>query len=433
MCMESVKYMVDPTQNTSSMHHHGEHGHKQKSIFLWLFLALKGRVHQILRIAFAMGILFVVGYIFVPSVLFTKSKNAVVTANMITVTAPIAGTVENDIPEIGTELKKGDLLTVIRNPSADSANMALIRTEISGLFDRIQGLKVEMNKLTDLKEDLSKSFDHYKNTIIKNLNLQKEREHHKTSELENVLRGAEKDLARKQKLVKNGTISKADFDKALVERDRSKEAMHQSEGTLALLQQQIESLQNGIFSHPDGRSEVPYQLQRMHEITMKQSELKAQILELENRIQDKKAQLKDAEDRFHTMKERTVRMPENGVILRKLVTKDSNIGEHHPMMDIIDCSHVYVDVTLNHGYFEKIRPGQKVKVKLVGADRSVEGTVVSIRGGAIAAGERTNNFVNAQAVDKNLDIQVFIQIQEKDLNQIKGDFCHVGRHATVYF
>lgn len=425
--------MTEHTHNTSTPHHHDDHRAHHKGIFLTLFLFLKGRVHQIFRIALALGILFVVGYIFLPSLLFTKSKNAVVTANMITITAPIAGTVENEIPEIGTELKKGDFLTKILNPSADSANMALIRTEISGLFDRIEGLKGEMTKLSDLKEDLSKSFDHYKNTIIKNLSLQKEREHHKKSELENVLSGAEKDLARKEKLVKSGNISKADFDKSLVERDRSKEAMHQSESTLALLQQQIESLQNGIFSHPDGRSEVPYQLQRIHEITMKQSELKAQILELENRIQDKKAQLKDAEDRFHTMKERAVHMPQNGVILRKLVTKDSNVGEHHPMMDIIDCSHVYVDVTLNHGYFEKIRPGQKVKVKLVGANHSVEGTVVSMRGGAIAPGERTNNFVNAQAVDKNLDIQVFIQIEEKDLKQIKGDFCHVGRHATVLF
>ncbi len=393
---------------------------------------LKSRFVQMVRIITTLSIIGIVIYVFLPNFVFIKSRSAVITANIISIEAPITGQIKRNLPDVGTELEKGQIISFIENLVVDQTPLSVAKSDLDGYQDQYNGLKEEYDKLEDLKKELESSFKKYQAAIIKNLKLQLEREEHRFSELQNVLESYKMDYDRKETLVQKGATSKADFDKVKFEKNRADEIAKQSYTTIKLLKQQIDSLKEGVFTHPDGRTEVPYQRQRFDEVAMKQSGLKAQMLEIKSQIDNRKTRFESESKRYNQLSQRNIISPTNGVVIRKLATENSQVSENQGIIDIIDCSRVYVDVTISQGYFEKIIPGQTVQVKLVGSDRPIKGTVVSVRGGALQP-EKATNFIGLSMVDKSLDMQVFITIDEHDLKQTKGDFCHVGRNATVTF
>jgi multidrug resistance efflux pump len=195
----------------------------------------------------------------------------------------------------------------------------------------------------------------------------------------------------------------------------------------------LKSLEQGIFINIDGRTDVPYQQQRIDDISMRQHDLSSKIQEAEIR----EAALKKAclleEARFKKMSEATIKAPFNGVAWRVFGAKGSHVDTTKPILEMVDCSNVFVDTSIHERYFSKIKPGDPATIRLVGDKRTLKGIVQSVRGGSLSESS-TAFLAGATQVLRPHEIQVMIKINEADVNAGgPGDFCFMGRTGEVSF
>jgi len=214
--------------------------------------------------------------------------------------------------------------------------------------------------------------------------------------------------------------------------ERAAKSGEQTKLEIERLEAQLKSLQNGVFINLDGRTEVSYQKQKIDELTVLLHSIASKTNEARIREQALKESVKLEEARYKRMSEAKVVAPFNGVSWRVFSSKGSHVDTTRPLLELVDCSKVFVDTSVHERYFGKLKAGDSASIKLVGDNRVLKGKVQFIRGGALSESS-TAFLAGATQVLRPHEIQVMIKIDEKDVEKGKGQFCYMGRTGEVSF
>ncbi len=387
---------------------------------------------QIIRIGIGVGIVVLILFVYVPRFIFTYSVNAVVSARQFTVTAPIPGMVKQGPPLIGAELYKGETIVTLENPTVDRVKLEQLIIEENGHAERVSALEQEVQSLTKLKEQIGLSRDMYFNSLKERTSLELRKSEQRQRELLATLYENRAELKRKEHLVQAGHVSRSVYDNSKYDYDRAAQAVDQAESEIKNLLAKLKALNEGVYVNTDGRTDAPYHIQRYDEISIRQADIESKIREFKIKLEAIRATRVGEEKRINELSKHAVESPVNGAIWRVFVAQGSYVDINMPIVEMIDCSNVYVNVSLPERLFEKISPGQKARIRLSGSSEQIIGEVTSIRGGAVDP--KTAGFmVGLSQINRQREMEVLVRINEGDLKQEKGDFCHVGRTGEVTF
>jgi multidrug resistance efflux pump len=123
--------------------------------------------------------------------------------------------------------------------------------------------------------------------------------------------------------------------------------------------------------------------------------------------------------------------PVDGVVWRSWVAPGAAVVHGAPLLEVIDCSRIYVEATTRERFFEVLTPGQQVRVRLEGSDRDIPGAIRAI----VGPGAPLATTANVSAINRRngTEAQLMVDIDRSALAATAGSTCNVGRSAKVYF
>lgn len=394
---------------------------------------LRAYTWQVVRITVGTMLLCLVAYIYIPHMIYTISSNAVINAKSIIIRSPIEGNLIFGPPNIGTELKEGDIIAKIHNSNIDRESVEELNTDLISFSGLLEYLEKEKSNLYKLNEFLLKDMEYYKKSLEEYIFFQIKEEELRVEEIEQSLKESELELKRETDLKKKGFTSNSKYEDSLYKKIRFEKELKQAKVKVERLKVDQKRIKEGLFINFDGRREVPYQKQRMDDITMRISTINTQENEHKSRVENIKRRLSIEKKRIERLTYHEIKAPSMSVIWRSFLSPGSIVGAKNPVVEILDCSNVYVDMSVHERFFEKINPGHIAEVKVVGSKKMIKGRVVGIRGGNLSSKSASGSFVAKIPIKHHKEMQVLIKIDESELKKSKGDFCHVGRNAKVYF
>ncbi|MBI1954733.1 MAG: hypothetical protein HYS39_03910 [Proteobacteria bacterium] len=295
---------------------------------------------QIIRITIGLVFLVLVGMVYLPHLLFTMSVSAIINARTITLTTPIDGYLKGGPPMIGTELQKGERIAVIENPTVDRSTVEGLETDYNSLNERIKALYQEKETLLLLKSQLELSVKQYQDSIENRLIVDIKRAEARHQELINSVQENKRNLTRKDSLFKKGNIAASSLDNAYFATERSEKAAEQAKLELDRLMSELHSIRQGVFINRDGRSEVPYQRQRIDEIEIRLSNVDTRIHEHKARLESLKKRLEFEQDRFKRQERHEMVAPNFSVIWRTFAMEGTHLNAKYPVLELLDCANV---------------------------------------------------------------------------------------------
>lgn len=387
---------------------------------------------QLVRVVLALLLLALLLFVYLPRLFYTYSINAAVSARTVQIVAPIPGEITFDLPIFGQEIKKGQKIAAFHNQTVDKVKLEQLSIDEKYYKERIDASEQEIKKNKELFDELTKSWKTYLNSMEQRTILTLRKSEDRQQQLLAALDMAWRDYNRKKDLAERGFTSRSDFDTSKARYQESQEAVDQAENDVRTYLSQVEAIRQGISVNADGRSDYPGQKQKMDDIQMKINDISSRIEEYKVKLTNIADVQKAEEERVKLLSNRTIESPVNGAIWRLFSAKGTFVEQNTPIMEILDCSNVFVDVSLPERLFEKIKPGQKAYIKLNGSSSEVEGEIAYVRGGSIDP-RVAGLMVGLPNVQRQREIQVLVKFNEESLKQIKGDFCHVGRTGQVRF
>ncbi len=389
----------------------------------------RGQLTRLILATFLLGLLL---FVYMPRLFYTYSINAAVSARTVQIVAPIPGEITFDLPLFGQQVKKGEAIASFFNPTVDKVKLEQLSIDQKYYKERITASETEITKNKELFDELSKSWKTYLDSMEQRTILTLHRTEDRQQQSLAALDMAWRDYNRKKDLAGRGFVSRSEYDTSKSRYQEAQETVDQDENDIRTYLSQIGALRQGISVNADGRSDYPGQKQKMDDIQMKINDISSRIDEYKVKLKNIEDVRKAEGDRITLLANRKVDSPVNGAVWRLFSAKGTFVEQNTPIMEILDCSNVFVDVALPERLFEKIKPGQKAYIKLNGSSSEVEGEISYVRGGSIDP-RVSGLMVGLPNVQRQREIQVLVKFKEDSLKQVPGDFCHVGRTGQVRF
>lgn len=368
--------------------------------------------------------------VLLPAITGFTSLDGTVNATVVTIAAPIQGTVVDAPPKPTTPVTPGEQLFIIENNLVNKSNLTEFAAELDATRERLASMTTQEQELQALSSDLEKRLELFQRQMVENLEkavaLQQERIG--IADAKHV--DSQSDLSRKQQLRTGGYVAESEFERVRMAQLVAHREADSSRIELERLGRQLEAAQRGVFVN-DGHNDVPYSRQRIDEIKITLADLQAKRREQESRVQKLSQQLEGETERIKGLSSASIRSPLAGVVWRRLVTAGSHVEQGMDLVRVVDCNELFVDIIVAEVDYDETYAGRPAEVRLLGRDDVLQGKVVAVRGSAADSDEKGLAATPPQSKGKTARIRV--QIAASDLNRDYANFCHIGRTAQVRF
>ncbi len=349
-----------------------------------------------IRIGLGLGLLGVSGWLALswllsPSIWNITSSQAVVNARIMILYSPIEGTIEKPPPAVGRAVGAESYLVEIHNPLVDNSRREELKTEAASLEERVAALKKQHEVLEGLKNKLADSARRYQEAAIRRLEKQIEEAKSTASAADAFLQQRRYKSEQANKLYRErGGVSQAELVTARLAAEAAQNKADQAHLTVRRLNDELESIRKGNYIGPgDGRNDVPYSMQRMHEIAIRQQDIQAKIQEFAARGAQVQKQLHIEDERLERQSCCRLKAPIDGIVWRRPLASGSTVTRQTPVLELLDASDIFVDALVSEKHFGDIHPGDKVVIKLIGSHAEVPGTVRDVLGKVALADDHT--------------------------------------------
>lgn len=389
-------------------------------------------VGRFLRFLIGAGLLALPIWFLMPGLWTITSAQAVVNAHVITLNSPIEGVVTLPPPALGRLVTQGSVLLQIDTPALDPGKIEELKTEVASLVGRVGALKEHRAKTESLKSELLIRFNNYKDSMVRRVAHELEEARSEADAANATLRQRVSEEAEEQARSRRGLGSQRELNQARFTAEIASKNACRAGTAVTRLSDQLESMKKGVFTGPgDSRNDVPYSLQRIHELTVQQLDDDARIQEDQARITQLERQIDGETRRAKTRSSYRLKAPVDGIVWRHFVTQDSSVGPQTKLLQIIITSSVFIDATLNEKYADDIRPGDRVVARLIGTDVETPGTVKYILG-ADVLGEDETLATEAPRASRH-EVHVIIDFDTAFSGADDFNQGFVGRRAEVRF
>jgi len=356
----------------------------------------------------------------------TTSAEAVVNARLVTVRAPIDGTVTvpRSVSGVGETITSNEPLLEIKNPRADRSQLDDLQRQIARLKAERGALEKRKIQLEGLQDQLRQQRDAFQKGRVAQLEA-------RVAEFTAGIAAADAKeaetrsaLERTQKLKASGYQSQAAVDRA--ERDH-KVAANTADALREKLvgtKVELDAAKTGLFVG-DSYNDVPRTAQRLDEITQQVIDLGGQIDEKTLRISQLNTDLAQAEKQYALRSAAALTASVSGRIWEMLTSDGEEVTRGQDLMRLLDCRGVLVTAAVSESVYNKLRLGQTATFHLRGDSEERQGRVVALNGLASVA---ANMAIKQNALGRE-PYHATIEVP----SLASGPHCYLGRTGKVTF
>ncbi len=378
---------------------------------------------MILKSAAALLSVVALGWLPLNRILETTSAEAIVNARVITVRAPIDGTVSLHL-DIGARLTSGGVIASIENPRADHSSVMAIQHTKSALVTSIAVLKEKRQILETRRGELTQQIERFRVGRVDQITsrlaetdsqLASARLRHKT---------AAAVLRRAQALSQTGIVSEATMEKIEqdegVARQEVNGLLERRKGALV----ELEAARAGTYVG-DSYNDVPQSVQRIQEVSLELAEVKIRLAGAEAELADTERALADERKRVAALSANVVRAAVTGRLWEVLTAQGEHVSSGQELLRILDCASPIVTATVSEAAYQRLSLGQRARFRPRNGGSQIEGWIVGLTGQA--------------AVSFNAAIQQKVLTKEPyhvtlKFPELAGESdCGIGRSGLVVF
>jgi multidrug resistance efflux pump len=298
---------------------------------------------------------------------------------------------------------------------------------------RIGGLRQQLENLSHLRDNLLATTHKYEEARLRTLELECEGATSLVESAENI----EKQRVAEEKLLdqlrKNRSVSVQDANASHFAAEAARHSVVQAQKNVENLEEQIRALKDGIHVGPsDGRNDLPYSAQRLHELSFRIEEIRASLQQDEAKLAQLLRHLGAEEERLDLRSQFTAKAPVDWVVWRRHVVSGTAIKADSPLLDLIDPTEVFVDAVISESDLSKVRLGDTAHVRISGSGKEWKAVVKQVVGHGLPWPDQ---LLAAEAIptSKRQEVHVILSFSEPVSNGKGAILMPIGLPAEVTF
>lgn len=382
------------------------------------------------RLALALGLIVLSAWAFLPHLSYRIAPSAFVNAELVRVTAPIAGRLTRDLPRKGDFIERTATMPLIETLSRDRRHLLDLDSQHAVASERAELGRKQLDEIAASDGELEKRMQTYRAGMVKRISYElDEARAERTGCMAEAQQRGEVG-SRMEQLVKSGTASQIRSAEAQASHAATATRCAMAEARLQRLQAELASAQDGVFLR-DGVNDAPYSQQQRDRLLLRRQELETKVLEEGLRAGQIAAQAAEERERLDRLGRFDLSLPASHVVWSVAASPGSTVSEGQTLVDLASCERRFIAVELPEREFEQIKAGAPAFVRLIGSDEWRQGQVRQVRGSAARADDR---LLAAQVPkpDPN-SIMVEIGLPQDETHTDRNNFCNIGRLAEVRF
>lgn len=387
--------------------------------------------NRILRLSAAAVLCATVIWAMLPHAISYVSTSAVVNAPLITIRSPIDGQIAVASPGLAEAVPIGARMAEVTTHLPDRRLLAELTARAREIDALLTAVDAKVARLTAVRSDLQARDGQLRAQMSAWLAARRQ-------EIGATLAGARaaRDetaarVDRSQMLARTGTVTAAALrhDEAELESARALVAMLEAQLQTAALE--AEALDEGVLVQ-SGAQGAGYPRQRLDDVALRLADVEGERAQLEAEQVGIAARIRAARQELHMREVFAPVAAANGVVWRASGAPGAGVLAGDEILQVLDCEHRFVEVSVPERHFDAIRLGARAYVELRGSAGRLEGTVSAVRG----AGSKFEHPLLAAETphvgEGQLRVLVVLDggVPEGDADR---HFCDVGRTAEVSF
>ena len=391
------------------------------------FVDLRSRIA---RVALASILFGASAWAFAPYLKYRIAPSAFINAELLRVTAPIAGRLTQELPRKGEFVAQPEKVTLIDSMVPDRRHLLDIERQYASSKQNAELARKQLEEIAAIDGELDKRIKAYRDGMISRLS-------HEVGEADAEKNGCLAEVrqridvgSRMKALVEAGTASEIRTAEALAIQEATSTRCHMAEARLQRLGVELRAAQDGVFL-TDGANDVPYSQQQRDRLILRRQDLQTLLLQETRRIAQLTDEIAEEQNRLVRVDHYDLTLPPSHVVWSVAASPGSAVIEGQTLLDLADCGHRFVAVELPERDFEQIKSGDRTAVRLIGGNDWIEGTVRQVRGSAARADDRLLAAQVPTPNPGNITVEVSL---ERSVTPADGNgFCDIGRMAEVRF
>jgi multidrug resistance efflux pump len=353
------------------------------------------------------------------------TDNAVVSAYVRSIRAPIQGQVSGLHLHVGDGVTGTSLLAHVLNDRVNDEHLVDLRGELARSKADLAALEDQRKALTALRATLIARADVYNKAQTAYAGAVSNEAAAQLAAGSFHLELAHRGMARKVSLGHSGDapaaeVDRATFDARAAEADVAAQAAH-----LAYLRTRESAVAHSIYLDA-GANDVPYSLQRIDEIDLRLADIERARTERAAAVTALDMRLKAEERRLQHMSEADLDLSADGMVWKLGASNGERIEAGDTLAQVIDCGASFIVASIPQRQFSSVQVGSTARFRLSGETIDRAGRVLSITGDSSVSVDR--NLAATPVADPAATVIVRIEAPPSSND---GAACLVGRTARV--
>lgn len=345
------------------------------------------------------------------------SADATINAELMTVRAPIAGQLALRAAPLGLPVGAGEELGAINDPLIDTVRRDDLEMEQFFAASEVERLQGVAAALADQQQDYEARLEDYG---MRRLSELQARLRHARARLELLESGEEPDVvAATLDRGQSGNPGDALLPGVALEYAREQ---------VATLEIALAAARDGIFLG-DGYNDAPFAGQRLAEIELRAATTRAELAEVEARLEAISTRLSDERLRTNRLGTAVLRSSVPGHLWERLAADGETVQRGQDLLKLLDCRSTIVTLSVTENVYNRLEIGTEARFRPAGSDRVLPGTVIRLAGAGAATLYRNLAVAPGEKHLERYDVALLVPAlrEEPEL------YCQVGRTGRVFF
>lgn len=383
------------------------------------------------RLVIGVGSLMLVASVGVLSHVFsTRSRDAVVEADVVDLATPITGELTQLNVDVGSQVQPNQPLAIIGNVRASDGDLQRLRTALSTAQTSLEATERQLTLLRDDEET-------FRRDAAEQRRLTTEREGNQLDQLkadlareQQELGFSQRDLKRQDQLYRVGAVAERVVDRARTAVQTNQQQLAAIQARIRAEINQLDAAQRDLNLDRTRGNIDP--TPRLQETQQKRKQLESERITQIKRVEGLKAELQSAETLLSRQREAVIKAPRSGVVWRLLARLGDDLQAQQKVIRMIDCDRRWLLATVNEATLKQLKIGSEAKIDLIGEELNLKGRVELIRSGV----DRLSGGVNDNPIPVPVNQKSLSQVRVGILNDLPAPaqkLCFVGYGARVTF
>ncbi len=383
------------------------------------------KLRRLLKVAIACAVLLAGGYAIWSAQSMIVSDNAVVSAYVTSLRAPIEGYVSASRIPVGAAIDRGVVLATVSNPRVDDQLLTQLQERVHRLALEKTAIVRQRASFEATWRDLMQRGEVYRQALLARLAGQLDETRMARAAKLSEAEQAKRDYARKQDLARSGTASLSDLEKAQYGFESLDRQAQSLAGQLASVQAQIDAATVGVMTDAGG-NDVIYSVQRADEVRLRITELDRAMDTVNSDANEANARLADESHRIELLRSASIAAPSAGMLWKIDSSNGERLGVGDATAELVDCSAAFLVATIPQSAYADIVLGGEARFRLSGESAERTGTILSVTSDTSLIGDHN---LAAVPVDQHRPTAI-VRIAVPSSRNV-GAECLVGRSARV--